>query len=121
MLVAMLFWAALSDGHGGYACCVEYSLEFLFGAATLSAPLGAENTRLFILLEMVQVVLCAENWVPGSSSQEVEADFFLSGWRWRAMNLHLRARRLTRPSTRSTLRVRRAGKFGEHELMYHIF
>ena len=25
---------------------------------------------------MVQVVLCAENWVPGSSSQEVEADLF---------------------------------------------
>ena len=55
---------------------VEYSLEFLFGAATLIAPLAAENTRLFILLEMVQVVFCAENWVPGSSSQEVEADLF---------------------------------------------
>ena len=75
-LAALLFWAALSDGYGGYACCVEYSLDFLFGAATLIAPLAAENTRLFILLEMVQVVLCAENWVPGSSSQEVEADLF---------------------------------------------
>ena len=53
---ATLFWAALSDGYGGYACCVEYSLEFLFGAAMLIAPLAAENTRLFILLEMVQVV-----------------------------------------------------------------
>ena len=35
---AMLFWAALSDGCGGFACCVEYSLEFLFGAAMLIAP-----------------------------------------------------------------------------------
>ena len=34
---AMLFWAALSDGYGGYVCCVEYSLEFLFGAAMLIA------------------------------------------------------------------------------------
>ena len=52
---AMLFWAALSDGYGGYACCVEYSLEFLFGAAMLIAPLAAENTWLFILSEMVEV------------------------------------------------------------------
>ena len=89
----MFCYAAFSDGYGGYACCVEYSLEFLFGAATLIVSLAAENTRLFILKEMVQVVLCAENWVPGSSSQEVEADlFFLSVWRWRAMNLSLRAR-----------------------------
>ena len=73
---AMLFWAALSDGYGVYACCVEHSLEFLFGAAMLIAPLTVENTRLFILLEMVQVVFCAENWVPGSSSQEDEADVF---------------------------------------------
>ena len=72
----MLFWAALSDGYGGFACCVEYSLEFLFGAAMLIAPLAAENTRLFILLEMVQVVFCAENWVPGNSSQEDEAALF---------------------------------------------
>ena len=76
VLAAMLFRAALSDGYGGYACCVEYSLEFLFGAVTLIAPLAVENTRLSILLEMVQVVLCAGNWVPGSSSQEVEADLF---------------------------------------------
>ena len=67
---AMLFWAALSDGYGGFACCVEYSLEFLFGAAMLIAPLAAENTPLCILLEMVQVVFCAENWVHDSSSQE---------------------------------------------------
>ena len=50
VLAAMLFWAALSDGYGGYACCVEYSLEFLFRAATLIAPLAAENTRLFIFV-----------------------------------------------------------------------
>ena len=76
VLAAMLFWAALSDGYGGFACCVEYSLEFLFGAAMLIAPLAVENTRLFILLEMVQVVFCVENWVPGSSSQGDEADLF---------------------------------------------
>ena len=61
VLAAMLFWAALSDGYGGYACCVEYSVEFLFGAAILIASLAVENTRLFILLEMVQVVFCVEN------------------------------------------------------------
>ena len=72
VLAAMLFWATLSDGFGGYARCVE----FMFGAATLIAPLAAENTRLFILSVMVQVVLCAENLVPGSSSQEVEAELF---------------------------------------------
>ena len=76
VLAAMLFWAALSDGKGGYACCVEYSLEFLFWAAMLFVPLAAENTRLFILLEIMQVVSCVENSVPGSSSQEDEADFF---------------------------------------------
>ena len=37
---AMLFWAALSDGYGGFACRVEYSLEFLFGAAMLIASFG---------------------------------------------------------------------------------
>ena len=50
VLAAMLFWAALPDGYGGYACCVEYSLEFLLGAAMLIAPLAAENTRLFIFV-----------------------------------------------------------------------
>ena len=50
VLAAMLFWAALSDGYGGYACCVEYSLEFLFGAPMLIAPLAAENSRLFIFV-----------------------------------------------------------------------
>ena len=73
---AMLVWAALSDGYGGYACCVAYSLEFLFGAAMMLAPLAVENTRLFILLEMVQVVFCVENWVPGSSSQRDDSDPF---------------------------------------------
>ena len=37
VLASMLFWAAPSDGYCGYACCVEYSLECLFGAATLIA------------------------------------------------------------------------------------
>ena len=46
--------AVLSDGYVGFACCAEYSLEFLFGAAMLIASLAVENTRLFILLEMVQ-------------------------------------------------------------------
>ena len=73
---AMLFWAAFSGGYGGYACCDEYSLEFLFGAAMLIASLAVENTRLFILLGMLQVVTCVENWVPGCSSQEDEADLF---------------------------------------------
>ena len=68
VLAAMLFLAALSDGYGGYACCVEYSLEFLVGSATLIAPFAAENTQLFILTVMVQVALCAE--------KEVEEDFF---------------------------------------------
>ena len=40
------------------------------------APLAVENTRLFILLEMVQVVFCVENLVPGSSSQRDDADPF---------------------------------------------
>ena len=66
-LLRCCFLAALSDGHGGFACCVEYSLEFLVGAATLIAPFASENTQLFILMEMVEVALCAENWVPGSS------------------------------------------------------
>ena len=73
---AMLVWAALSDGYGGYACCVAYSLEFSFGAAMMLAPLAVENTRLFVLLEMVQVVFCVENWVLGSSSQRDDADPF---------------------------------------------
>ena len=72
---AMLVWA-LSDGYGGYACCVAYSLELLFGAAMMLASLAVENTRLFILLEMVQVVFCVENWVLGSSSQKDDSDLF---------------------------------------------
>ena len=105
---AMLFWAALSDGYGGFACCVEYSLEFLFGAAMLIAPLATENTRLFILLEMVQVVFCAENGVPGSSSQEVEAALF----EWVEVESYEPEPPCTmidNTPTRSTLQVRRAG------------
>ena len=89
-LAAMLIYAALSDCYGGDACCNGYSLELLPGAATLNemgqlvflalvgrfAPVAAENTRLFVLFEMVRVVLCAESWVAGSSSQEDEADLF---------------------------------------------
>ena len=121
VLAAMLFWAALSDGYGGYACCVEYSLEFLCGAATLIAPLAAENTRLFILLEMVQVVLCAENWVPGSSSQEVEADFF----EWVEVESYEPEPPCTMinntPHTFDLAGVARRRGWCEHELMYHIF
>ena len=111
---AMLVWAALSDGYGWYACCVAYSLEFLFGAAMMLASLAVENTRLFILLEMVQVVFCVENWVPGSSSQKDDSDLF----EW-----------VEPPGTMvdNTLPVfdlvgeaRRRG-WCEHELMYHIF
>ena len=97
-LAAMLFWAALSDGYGGDACCDGYSLEFLnwdgcrnllcrfdvllrlkqalpllyerFGPAA-AKPVGrGENIRLLVLFELVQCVLCAENWVPASSSQD---------------------------------------------------
>ena len=118
VLAAMLFWAAHSDGYGGYACCVEYSLEFLFGAAMLIASLVVENTRLFILLEMLQVMSCVENWVPGSSSQEDEADLF----EWVEVESYEPEPPCTmvdNTPTRSTLRARQVG--GEHELMYHIF
>ena len=109
---AMLVWAALS-GYGGYACCdAEYSLEFLFRAATLIAPLAVENTWLFILFEMMQVVSCVENRVPGSSSQKDDSDLFEWVEVERAMNLNLRVRWLTTPSLCLTLWVRRAGGVG---------
>ena len=119
---AMLVWAALSDGYGGYACCdAVYSLEFLFGAATLIAPLAVENTRLFILFEMVQVVFCVENWVPGSSSQKDDSDLF----EWVEVESYEPEPR--GPMVDNTLPVfdlvgeaRRRG-WCEHELMYHIF
>ena len=118
---AMLFWAALSDGCGGFACCVQYSLEFLFGAAMLIAPLAAENTRLFILLEMVQVVFCAENWVPGSSSQEDEAALF----EWVEVESYEPEPPCTMVDNTPHVfdfegEARRRG-WCEHELMYHIF
>ena len=125
---AMLFWAALSDGYGGFACCVEYSLEFLFGAAMMLAPLAVENTRLFILLEMVQVVFCVENWVPGSSSQGDGADLF----EWVEVESYEPEPPCTMvdtppPSPPLTPHVfdlvgeaRRRG-WCEHELMYHNF
>ena len=84
----------------------RYYLEFLPGAAKLNemgqlvflalvvrfAPVAAENTRLFMSLEMVRVVLCAENLVDRSCSQEIWRRTFVSGLRWRATNLSLRAR-----------------------------
>ena len=98
MPAAMLFWATLSDGYGGDACCDGYSLEFLnsdgcrnllcclagllrlkealpllferFGTAAAMQVGRGENIRLLVLFEMVQCVLCAKNWVPASSSQD---------------------------------------------------
>ena len=56
---AMLFWAAFSDGYGGYACCDEYSLEFLFGAAMLIASLaGGEHSALHFVRDVAGSVLC---------------------------------------------------------------
>ena len=116
----MLFWAAFSDGYGGYACCDEYSLEFLFGAAMLIASLAVENTRLFILLEMLQVVSCVENWVPGSSSQD-EADLF----EWVEVESYEPEPPCTMVDNTPHVfdlagEARRRG-WCERELMYHIF
>ena len=116
VLAAILLWAALSDGYGGYACCVEYSLEFL-----LLISLAAENTRLFLLLEMVRVVLCVENWVPGSSSQEMEEDLF----EWVEVESYEPEPPCTMINTTTHTfdlagEARRRG-WCEHELMYHIF
>ena len=121
MLAVMLVWAALSDGYGGYACCVAYSLEFLIGAVMMLAPVAVENTRLFILSEMVQVVFCVENWVPGSSSQRDDADPF----EW----VEVESYEPEPPCTMidSTTHVNdlvgeaRWRGWCEHELMYHIF
>ena len=85
------------------------------------ATLAVENTRLFILLEMVQVVFCVENWVPGSSSQKDDSDLF----EW----VEVEGYEPEPPGTMvdNTLPVfdlvgeaRRRG-WCEHELMYHIF
>ena len=96
--MGLLFWAALSDGYGGYAGCDGYSFEFLHGdgcrnllcrfagllrleealplhyerfgpAAAKLVGLG-ENLRLLVLFELVQCVSCAENWVPACSIQD---------------------------------------------------
>ena len=91
VLAAMLFWAALSDGSGGYACCVEHSLEFLFGAATLIAPLAAENTRLFIFSRWCRWFSVLRIRCLAFPVRRLRRTF-LSGWRWRAMNLSLRVR-----------------------------
>ena len=91
-LAAMLFWAALSEGNGGDACCDGYSLDFLnwYGCRNLLCRFAGllrlkepyppavamlvgrgENIRLLVLFELVQCVLCAENWVP---EVEIESD-----------------------------------------------
>ena len=59
---AMLDWAALSDGFGGFACCdAVYSLEFLIGAATLIAPFGCgEHSALHFVRDGAGSVLCGE-------------------------------------------------------------
>ena len=111
-LAAILFWAAFTDGYGGYAGCDGYSFDFLhwdgcrnllcrfagllrlkealpllyerFGPAAALLVGRGENIRLLVLFEMVQCVLCAENWVPACSSQdndslyeevEIESDY----------------------------------------------
>ena len=118
---AMLVWAALSDGYGGYACCVAYSLEFLFGATMMLASLAVENTRLFILLEMVQVVFCVENWVPGSSSQKDDSDLF----EWVEVESYEPEPPCTMvddtPHVNDLVGEARRRGWCEHELMYHIF
>ena len=118
---AMLVWAALLDGYGGYACCVAYSLEFLFGAAMMLASLAVENTRLFILLEMVQVVFCVENWVPGSSSQKDDSDLF----EWVEVESYEPEPPCTMvddtPHVNDLVGEARRRGWCEHELMYHIF
>ena len=40
-LAAMLFWAAISDGYGGFACCVQYSLEFFFWGCDADCLFGS--------------------------------------------------------------------------------
>ena len=42
-------------------------------AAMLTLVGRGENIRFLVLFEMVQCVLCAENRVPGSSSQETDS------------------------------------------------
>ena len=119
---AMLVWVALADGYGGYACCVAYSLEFLFGAAMMLAPLAVENTRLFIFLEMVQIVICVENWVPGSSRQRDDSDPF----EWVEVESYEPEPPCTMVDNTPHVfdlvgEARRREGWCEHELMYHIF
>ena len=80
-----------------------------------------ENTRLFILLEMVQVVFCVENWVLGSSSHGDEADLF----EWVEVESCEPEPLCTMSNNTSHTfdlvgEARRRG-WCEHELMYHIF
>ena len=87
----------------------------------LITSLAVENTRLFILLEMVQVVFCVENWVPGSFSQGDEADIF----EWLEVESYAPEPLCTMSNNTSHVfdlagEARRRG-WCEHELMYHIF
>ena len=97
------------------------TLWSVFLAAILIASLAVETTRLFILLEMVQVVFCAENWVPGSSSQEDEAALF----EWVEVESYEPEPPCTMsnntPHTFDLVGEARGRGWCEHELMYHIF
>ena len=67
---------------------------------------------------MAQVVLCAENWVPGSSSQEVEADLF----EWVEVESNFPEPMINNtPHTIDLVGEARRRGWCEHELMYHIF
>ena len=93
VLAAMLFWAALSDGYGGYACCVEYSLEFLFGAAMVPGRSSQEDEA--ALFEWVEVE-SYEPEPPYTMIDNISHVFDLAG------EAHRRS-------------------WCEHEIMYHIF
>ena len=105
----------------GMPGCVAYSLEFLIGAVMMFALVAVENTRLFILLEMVQVVFCVETWVPGSSSQRDDADPF----EWVEVESYEPEPPCTMidstPHVNDLVGEARRRGWCEHELMYHIF
>ena len=76
-LAAMLFWAALSDGYGGDACCNSYSLEFLTGDGCRHLPCRSAGLlrlkealpllyeRFGPVASMLTLVGCGEHSVPG--------------------------------------------------------
>ena len=56
---AMLFWAALSHGYGGYACCVEYSLEFFVWGCDADCSFGCgEHSALHFVRDGAGGSLC---------------------------------------------------------------